>query len=45
MAPPNILLITTDQQRYDHLGLKGVNAIQTPHLDRLGLEGIHFDRA
>ena len=45
MAPPNILLITTDQQRYDHLGLKGVNAIQTPHLDRLGREGIHFDRA
>lgn len=42
---PNILLITTDQQRADHIGLKGLRAIQTPHLDRLGREGIHFDRA
>ncbi|MBC2602601.1 hypothetical protein [Puniceicoccus vermicola] len=24
MKPPNILLITTDQQRFDHLGLAGV---------------------
>jgi arylsulfatase A-like enzyme len=42
---PNILLITTDQQRYDHLGLKGVRGIDTPHLDRLGQEGVHFDCA
>lgn len=42
---PNILLITTDQQRYDHLGLKGVQGIETPTLDRLGREGVHFDRA
>lgn len=42
---PNILLITTDQQRADHLGLKGLEAITTPNLDRLGKEGIHFDRA
>lgn len=42
---PNLLLITTDQQRADHLGLKGLNAIETPHLDRLGREGLHFDRA
>ncbi|MFZ2657281.1 MAG: sulfatase-like hydrolase/transferase [Victivallales bacterium] len=42
---PNILLITTDQQRFDHLGLKGVRGIDTPNLDRLGREGVHFDRA
>jgi len=42
---PNILIITTDQQRFDHLGLKGMSAIATPNLDRLGAEGVHFDRA
>ena len=42
---PNILLITTDQQRYDHLGLAGVRGIDTPNLDRLGREGMHFNRA
>ena len=45
MARPNILFITTDQQRFDHLGLKGLQAIDTPYLDRLGREGVHFDRA
>lgn len=42
---PNILLITTDQQRFDHLGLMGLNAVATPHMDRLGREGVHFRRA
>ena len=32
---PNILLITTDQQRYDTLGLNGSSWIATPHLDQL----------
>jgi arylsulfatase A-like enzyme len=42
---PNILLITTDQQRFDHLGVKGLTAIDTPNLDRMAREGVHFDRA
>ena len=42
---PNILLITTDQQRHDHLGLAGVQGVDTPHLDRLGNEGMHLCRA
>jgi uncharacterized sulfatase len=42
---PNILLITTDQQRADHLGVAGLSAVPTPHLDRLGREGVHFQRA
>lgn len=42
---PNILLITTDQQRWDHLSLLGTPGIRTPHLDRLGREGCHFNRA
>ncbi len=45
MARPNFLFITTDQQRFDHLGLKGLRAIDTPNLDRMGTEGVHFDRA
>ncbi|HEV7302075.1 MAG TPA: sulfatase-like hydrolase/transferase [Tepidisphaeraceae bacterium] len=42
--PPNILLITTDQQHYSLLG--SVNpAIRTPHLDQLAAGGVRFDRA
>jgi len=33
---PNILLITTDQQRGDCLGLDGHPVLQTPNLDHLG---------
>jgi arylsulfatase A-like enzyme len=44
-ASPNVLLITTDQQRFDHLGVKGLTAIDTPNLDRMAREGVHFDRA
>lgn len=42
---PNILLITTDQQRWDHLGFQGTPGIRTPHLDRMAREGVHFNRA
>jgi uncharacterized sulfatase len=45
MKRPNILLITSDQQRWDHLGLAGLDGIETPNLDRLGREGVHFCRA
>ncbi len=44
-SQPNILFITTDQQHANHLGVKGLKAIDTPHLDRMAHEGIHFDRA
>lgn len=43
---PNILLITTDQQRGDCLGLDldGPNCLQTPNLDWIGRSGTHFRR-
>ncbi|MEX0777301.1 MAG: sulfatase-like hydrolase/transferase [Phycisphaeraceae bacterium] len=42
--PPNILLITSDQQHYSTLG--SVNPkIKTPALDRLAAQGTRFDRA
>jgi choline-sulfatase len=42
---PNILLITLDTTRADHLGAYGHVAAQTPTLDRLAAEGVLFDRA
>ena len=38
---PNILLITSDQQRGDCYGFEGRN-IRTPHLDRLAGDGTRF---
>lgn len=42
---PNILLITTDQQRWDTLGINGNRLIQTGHLDYLAATGTNFTRA
>ena len=39
--PPNILLITSDQQRADCFGFEGRN-IKTPHLDLLARQGTRF---
>jgi arylsulfatase A-like enzyme len=41
---PNILLITTDQQHWAALGCH-TPVLRTPNLDRLGRDGIRFDRA
>jgi len=41
---PNVLLICTDQQRYDALGAAGNPHIRTPHLDRLAGQGVRFDQ-
>ncbi len=42
---PNILLITTDQQRWDTIAALGNRHIYTPHLDWLVDEGAVFTRA
>ena len=42
---PNIVLITTDQQRYDTLGCLGAEWMKTPHLDALAQRGVVFRRA
>lgn len=44
-APPNLLLLVSDQQRADLLGCAGRIPVLTPHLDRLASEGTHFVRA
>lgn len=43
MRRQNILILYTDQQRWDALGASGNADIHTPNLDRLAAEGIHFD--
>ncbi len=43
-AKSNVLLIHTDQQRYDSLGCTGNAYAHTPNLDRLAAEGTLFRR-
>lgn len=42
---PNIVMIFTDDQRYDAVGYTGNRAIHTPHLDKIARRGIIFDNA
>ena len=44
-TPPDILLITLDTTRADHLGAYGDRNAQTPRLDRLARDGVLFERA
>jgi N-acetylglucosamine-6-sulfatase len=39
---PNVLFILTDDQRWDAIGLAGNKLLRTPHMDRLGNEGVYF---
>ena len=41
---PNILLLVTDQQRGDCLGVDGHPVLQTPYLDQIASRGIRFRR-
>lgn len=41
--PPNIIVIVTDDQRWDMLGAAGNDLIATPHMDRLAREGVLFE--
>jgi len=44
-ARPNILLITLDTTRADHIGAYGDRRARTPNLDRLAAGGVLFERA
>src|SRR6266508_3677236 len=41
-APPNIVLIVSDDQGYSDLGCIGQKEIQTPNLDRIAAEGVRL---
>jgi arylsulfatase len=42
MSRSNVLILYTDQQRWDALCANGNAAIKTPNLDRLASEGANF---
>ncbi len=41
-APPNIVLIFTDDQGYGDLGCYGAGSIKTPQIDSLARDGVRF---
>lgn len=43
-SPPNVLLILSDQERYDVSAPDGP-PVETPNIDRLAAEGMRFERA
>jgi arylsulfatase A-like enzyme/Tfp pilus assembly protein PilF len=44
-APLNLVVITLDTTRADHLGAYGSTDVETPHLDQLAREGVLFEQA
>ena len=42
---PNVLFISTDQQRWDCLGFNNRYPVKTPNIDWLAAEGIRFDHS
>ncbi len=45
MQRPNVLILYTDQQRWDALAAAGNERIHTPNLDALAARGVVFDHA
>ena len=44
--PRNVIFVLTDDHRYDAMGfLKGQDWLETPQMDRLAREGVHFRNA
>jgi arylsulfatase A-like enzyme/Flp pilus assembly protein TadD len=42
---PNVVVITIDTLRADHLGCYGDKQIRTPNIDALAVDGVRFERA
>ena len=42
---PNVVVILTDDQRWDCLSVAGHPFLRTPHLDRIAREGVRFSNA
>ena len=39
---PNVVVILTDDQRWDALGVNGNPHLKTPNIDKLAAEGVNF---
>src|SRR5256884_9812188 len=44
-TPANVVFITIDTLRPDHLGCYGYKQIRTPNIDALAADGVRFERA
>ena len=46
-APRNIILILSDDHRYDFMSFmeQSPSFLETPHLDRMAAQGVHFRNA
>lgn len=44
-TPPDVVVIMTDQHRFDHVGFGGNTIVSTPNLDALAARSVVFDRA
>jgi arylsulfatase A-like enzyme len=42
---PNVVFILTDDMRWDTISLNERSQVKTPHIDRLGREGVYFKNA
>ena len=42
---PNVVIVTFDTTRADHLGTYGMTLARTPTIDKLATEGVRFDNA
>ncbi len=42
---PNILMIMSDNQSWNHVGIYGDRIVKTPHFDQIATEGIRFTHA
>src|SRR6476660_5486674 len=42
---PNVLVVITDDQRWNALSCAGHPYLKTPNIDRLAREGVHFKNA
>ncbi len=42
--PPNVILVTIDTMRPDHMGCEGYEGARTPNLDAFAASGFHFLR-
>lgn len=42
--PPNVVIVFTDDQGYEDVGVYGAKGFETPHLDRMAAEGRMFTR-
>lgn len=44
-VPPNVVVVVSDDQRWDMLGAAGNKTIVTPSMDRLARDGVYFREA